>query len=71
VTDSPITRRDFLGSTLLGAGASLLAGISPAQILAASGEAGQTGDGSGHGGEDDWTGYGGTGDYRYANGNTF
>ncbi len=55
--DSPITRRDFLGSTLLGAGAALLDGLTPAQILGATAE-------------DDWTGYGGIGDYRYANGNT-
>jgi spermidine dehydrogenase len=57
VTDLNITRRDFLGSTLLGAGAALLEGFTPAQILGASGE-------------DDWTGYGGIGDYRYSNGNT-
>ena len=55
--DSTITRRDFLGSTLLGAGAALLYGLTPAQILAASAE-------------DDWTGYGGLGDYRLSNGNT-
>src|SRR6201988_2675152 len=55
--DSSITRRDFLGSTLLGAGAALLDGLTPAQILGAS--AG-----------DDWTGYGGSGGYRRANGNT-
>ena len=55
--DSPITRRDFVGSTLLGAGAALLDGLTPAQILGATAE-------------DDWTGYGGIGDYRYANGNT-
>jgi spermidine dehydrogenase len=56
--DSKITRRDFLGSTLLGAGAALLDGATPAQILAAAAE-------------DDWTGYGGIGDYRQSNGNTF
>jgi spermidine dehydrogenase len=55
--DSSITRRDFLGSTLLGAGAALLDGLTPAQILGASAE-------------DDWTGYGGIGDYRRSNGNT-
>jgi spermidine dehydrogenase len=55
--DSSITRRDFLGSTLLGAGAALLDGLTPAQILGASAE-------------DDWTGYSGIGDYRRANGNT-
>ena len=57
MSDSTITRRDFLGSTLLGAGATLLEGVSAAQLLGASGE-------------DDWTGYGGVGDYRHANGNT-
>src|SRR5579864_652484 len=59
--DSTITRRDFLGSTLLGAGAALLDGLTPAQILAASAQDEQ----------DDWTGYGGIGDYRLSNGNTF
>src|SRR5205807_9582402 len=48
---------DFLGSTLLGAGATLLDGISPAELLGVSSE-------------DDWTGYGGIGDYRHSNGNT-
>jgi len=57
IEDCKITRRDFLGSTLLGAGAALLDGVTPAQILAAAGE-------------DDWTGYGGIGDYRRSNGNT-
>jgi len=57
IDDCKITRRDFLGSTLLGAGAALLDGATPAQILAASAE-------------DDWTGYGGIGDYRRSNGNT-
>lgn len=55
--DSSITRRDFLGSTLLGTGAALLDGLTPAQILGATAE-------------DDWTGYGGIGDYRRSNGNT-
>jgi len=55
--DSSITRRDFLGATLLGAGAALLDGLTPAQILGATAE-------------DDWTGFGGIGDYRHSNGNT-
>jgi spermidine dehydrogenase len=55
--DPSITRRDFLGATLLGAGAALLDGLTPAQILGATAE-------------DDWTGFGGIGDYRYSNGNT-
>ena len=57
IEDSKITRRDFLGSTLAGAGAVLLNGVSPAQLL-------------GTPANDDWTGYGGIGDYRYSNGNT-
>jgi spermidine dehydrogenase len=55
--DFSITRRDFLGSTLLGAGAALLNGLTPAELLAAKAD-------------DDWTGYGGIGDYRNSNGNT-
>lgn len=51
-----ITRRDFIGSTLLASGALLTTPITPAQILAD---------------RDDWNGYGGVGDYRNSNGNTF
>jgi spermidine dehydrogenase len=51
-----ITRRDFLGSTLLASGAVLLNGMTPGDLLA------QT---------DDFTGYGGVGDYRNSNGNTW
>ena len=53
--DSRITRRDFLGSTLLASGSALLAGLSPLELLAEN---------------DDFTGYGGTGEYRNSNGNT-
>ncbi len=53
--DAPITRRDFLGSTLLASGGFLLEGLTPAQLLAA---------------HDEWTGYGGVGDYAASNGNT-
>jgi spermidine dehydrogenase len=49
-----ITRRDFLNSTLLASGSLLLTSATPARLL----------------GEEDWTGYGGVGDYRYSNGNT-
>jgi spermidine dehydrogenase len=60
-----ITRRDFLGSTLLASGASLLNGWNPAQLLA-------KGSGSAAGSaQDDWTGYGGVGDYSRSNGNTY
>jgi len=50
-----ITRRDFLGATLLGTGAALLNMPCPA----AAQELGRA-----------WTGYGGIGDYRFSNGNT-
>jgi len=50
--DASITRRDFLGSTLLASGAALLSQRAPAQGL------------------DDFTGYGGLGDYANSNGNT-
>ena len=53
--NSEITRRDFLGSTLLASGAALLTGATPMQLLAA---------------DDDWTGYGGAGEYAKSNGNT-
>ncbi len=50
-----VTRRDFVGTTLVGAGAALLHRPSPA----AAQELGRA-----------WTGYGGVGDYRFSNGNT-
>jgi len=53
--DRYITRRDFIGSTLVGAGAVLLDAPCPAQAQ-------QLGP--------SWTGYGGVGDYRFSNGNT-
>ncbi|HEV2716879.1 MAG TPA: hypothetical protein VGU64_16565, partial [Terriglobales bacterium] len=49
-----ISRRDFLNSTLLASGALLMSSVSPVQLLA----------------RDDWTGYGGVGDYSESNGNT-
>ena len=52
---SQITRRDFLGSTLLASGAALLSGATPMEMLPAG---------------DDWTGYGGVGEYSSSNGNT-
>lgn len=65
--DSGITRRDFIGSSLIGTGAALLYAGAPAFI----GRAGAqtmlhplTGVGP------DWTGPGGIGDYSNANGNT-
>lgn len=53
--ENQITRRDFLGSTLLGSGALLLGEITPAEQLAA---------------RDEFTGYGGIGEYSSSNGNT-
>src|SRR5262249_4170464 len=58
--DQEITRRDFLNSTLLGSGALLLKPRSPAEWLAQN-DASDS---------DDWTGYGGIGDYANSNGNT-
>lgn len=55
VLSAEITRRDFIGTTLIGAGAALLGAPCPAAIR----ELGRA-----------WTGYGGVGDYRYSNGNT-
>jgi spermidine dehydrogenase len=53
--NGPITRRDFLGSALLASGAVLLESITPAELLAAG---------------DEFTGYGGVGEYSTSNGNT-
>jgi spermidine dehydrogenase len=52
---TPITRRDFLGSTLLASGSLLLESVAPTQLLAI---------------QDDFTGYGGVGEYKNSNGNT-
>jgi spermidine dehydrogenase len=54
--EAPITRRDFLGSTLLASGAVLLGGMTPVELLA---------------GSDDFMGYGGVGEYSTSNGNTW
>src|SRR6185295_14533672 len=53
--NSPMTRRDFLGSTLLASGAVLLGNATPGELLA---------------GTDEFTGYGGVGEYSSSNGNT-
>ena len=57
-----ITRRDFLNATLLASGSLLLTPVSPADLLARRAVAGPN--------ADDWTGYGGVGDYANCNGNT-
>jgi spermidine dehydrogenase len=53
--DASIDRRDLLNSTLLAAGGLLLSSVTPLQLLA----------------EEDWTGFGGVGDYASSNGNTY
>ena len=54
--NAEITRRDFLGSALLASGSVLLSGVTPAELLADS---------------DEFTGYGGVGEYSASNGNTW
>jgi len=53
-----ISRRDFMNATLLASGGTLLSGLTPHQLLAQMGK-------------DNWTGYGGVGDYAESHGNTF
>lgn len=57
-SDTNFTRRDFLGSTLLASGALLLGPLSPAELLAQQSQ------------QDEFTGYGGIGEYSNSNGNT-
>ncbi|PYU03710.1 MAG: FAD-dependent oxidoreductase [Acidobacteria bacterium] len=63
--DASITRRDFLGATLLASGAQLLSPFSPAQLLATEPHAALPGS------MEDWNGYGGVGEYADSNGNTW
>jgi spermidine dehydrogenase len=65
--DADITRKDFLGTTLLGMGAALLGAPPPAAILKSIGRDPGAKPAPA---EDPWTGYGGIGDYAAANGNT-
>jgi spermidine dehydrogenase len=51
-----ITRRDFLGATLMASGAALLSGLAPIELLAQLDK-------------DDWSGYGAIGEYRKSCGN--
>ena len=59
--DRNLTRRDFLNGTLLASGGLLLTSASPAQLMASAAQSPA---------QDDWTGYGGVGDYANSNGNT-
>jgi spermidine dehydrogenase len=63
--DASITRRDFLGATLLASGAQLLNQVSPVQLLAKQPHAALPGS------TEDWNGYGGVGEYADSNGNTW
>ncbi len=56
-----ITRRDFVGTTLVGAGAALLSGCSPREVATERDPEPEV---------HPWTGYGGVGDYATSNGNT-
>ncbi|HEY6293345.1 MAG TPA: NAD(P)-binding protein [Terriglobia bacterium] len=58
--DSGICRRDFLNSALLASGSLLLNSATPQQLL----------QGRNDNPKDEWTGYGGVGDYQDSNGNT-
>ena len=61
--EMPITRRDFIGSTLVGAGSALMATRSAGLSAADRPQFGvQLGN--------EWTGPGGIGDYAASNGNT-
>jgi spermidine dehydrogenase len=53
-----ISRRDFLNASLLASGGALVSGMTPYQLMAQMGK-------------DNWTGYGGVGDYAESHGNTF
>ena len=54
--NEPISRRDFVNGTLLAGAGMLLSGHAPAASIAPA---------------DAWNGYGGVGDYRRSNGNTY
>src|ERR1700721_4472932 len=56
--DQAISRRDFMNATLLASGGALLGALTPYQLMAQMGK-------------DNWTGYGGVGDYAESHGNTF
>src|ERR1700744_1612225 len=56
--DEPISRRDFMNASLLASGGALLTGLTPYQLMAQMGK-------------DNWTGYGGVGDYAESHGNTY
>ena len=77
IPGSSITRRDFIGSTLIGSGAGLLTAKAPG-VLSATDDVkadafklGRTMPLPLTGLDEKWTGYGGVGDYKTSNGNTY
>ncbi|MEZ5316174.1 MAG: FAD/NAD(P)-binding protein [Vicinamibacterales bacterium] len=69
--DTAITRKDFLNRVLIGAGGLLLSAAAPARAGApAASPGGAPATGRAWQAADDWTGYGGVGDYAASNGNT-
>ena len=60
--EQDITRRDFLNASLLASGGVLMESVAPTQLIARAAEEKSS--------PDDWTGYGGVGDYANSNGNT-
>jgi spermidine dehydrogenase len=56
--DREISRRDFMNASLLASGSAALSGLTPYELLAQMGK-------------ENWTGYGGIGDYAESHGNTF
>jgi spermidine dehydrogenase len=62
---APITRKDFLNTTLLGVGSTLLGVGAPSAWLSRMDAARRR-----HERQDEWTGFGGVGDYAQSNGNT-
>jgi len=70
-----ITRRDFLNATLVASGGLLLTSASPRELLAATKYAASASSpvvspNVAAPNQDEWTGYGGVGDYANSNGNT-
>jgi spermidine dehydrogenase len=62
VLDATLSRRDFVGGVLVGAGASLLSSPAPGTVRRPASNYAPSGSA--------WTGYGGVGDYSWSNGNT-
>lgn len=63
--EQSITRRDFLGATLLASGGQLLEPLKPAHFLTMQGAPTLPG------GAEEWNGYGGVGEYANSSGNTW